>query len=162
MIFVRDTKGTNAMNKRIMFETEEPTVSDKKFDAYINITINKKITEGIMRLQPININETSLENELSSTELIHEDEYEVEGNSLYSILANGKSYRIKNVDLYDALMSLKPVDQRIFLLKEYDGWTDAAIGKLLGISRRTVNSKQRSVKIKIRTFLLKRRYGHEQ
>lgn len=150
------------MNKQIIFESDEPSVVDKQFDAYMNSVISKQISKSIMKLKPIDRNESSLENKINSSDLIQEDDYQIEEKTSHLIFENKQSYSIGNIDLYDALMSLKPVDQRIFLLKEYDGWTDAEIGNLLGISRRTVNSKQRSVKIKIRTFLLKRRYGHER
>ena len=150
------------MNKQIIFESDEPSVVDKQFDAYMNSVISKQISKSIMKLKPIDRNESSLENKINSSDLIQEDDYRIEEKTSHLIFENKHSYSIGNIDLYDALMALKPIDRRIFLLKEYDSWTDAAIGKLLGISRRTVNSKQRSVKIKIRTFLLKRRYGHEQ
>ena len=150
------------MNKQIIFESDEPSVVDKQFDAYMNSVISKQVSKSIMKLKPIDRNESSLENKINSSDLIQEDDYRIEEKTAHLIFENKHSYSIGNIDLYDALMALKPIDRRIFLLKEYDGWTDAEIGKLLGISRRTVNSKQRSVKIKIRTFLLKRRYGHEQ
>ena len=150
------------MNKQIIFESDEPSVVDKQFDAYMNSVMSKQISKSIMKLKPIDRNETSLENKTNSSDLIQEDDYRIEEKTAHLIFENKHGYSIGNIDLYDALMALKPIDRRIFLLKEYDSWTDVAIGKLLGISRRTVNSKQRSVKIKIRTFLLKRRYGHER
>lgn len=145
-----------------MFKSDKTTEADKRFDAYMNSAISKQISKSIMKLKPIDINESSLEDKTNSSDLMQEDDYRIEEKSPHLIFENKQSYSIGNIDLYDALMALKPIDRRIFLLKEYNSCTDAEIENRLGISRNTINSKQRSVKIKIRTFLLKRRYGHEQ
>lgn len=147
----------------MLYETDNLTAEDIRFDRYIKGVIRNTVKEKIRQEIRLNSRKADFEdNEVVKVieNLKQEDEYNVEQSSVFYISENNRKYMITNELLYNAIRALKPIDRRIILMKQWDRFTDQKIADIVNMPRRTVNSRRSSIKRKIQRYMYEMRLEH--
>lgn len=142
-----------------IFETTEPTVEDKKYDAFIKGIIKNTSRNFTRQLSELFAHEELLseKTEDGCLDIIAEDVYSIETNLPKHIHENDCEYIINDAELYIAIQALNSKERKTILLSAYNSLTDKEISETLGIPRRTIAYRRAKAMRKIRTLMLRRR-----
>lgn len=146
-----------AMNE--IFETTEPTVEDKKYDAFIKGIIKNTSRNFTRQLSDLLAHEEQLSEKIEEEylDIIAEDEYSIETEPPKHIHENNREYIINDAELYIAIQALSSKERKTILLSAYNSLTDREISETLGIPRRTIADRRAKAMRKLRALMLRRR-----